>query len=72
MAFNDAQTLIPVDRANDRDVGIVFNDCAQFGLMPGSTELIEDDAGNVDIPVECLVAQDQGCDTARHAARIDH
>src|SRR4030065_1955906 len=39
--------------------------------MPRPAELIEDDAGDIDIAVKRLITQDQGRDTPRHAACID-
>ena len=40
--------------------------------MPGATKLVQNDTGNTDTRIECLVAQDKRCNAARHAARVQH
>ena len=61
-----------MDAADDRYIGVVFNDGTQLGLVTAAAELIQDDAGNSDFTVKGLVAQDQRGDAACHAARIQY
>ncbi len=72
MPFDDAEPLVVMDRADYRHVGVMLDDRAQLGFVPRSAEVVEDHPGNVDVAVECLIAEDQRRDAARHAARIDH
>ena len=72
MAFDDAETLVVMDRADHRHVGVVFDDGAQLGFVPAATKIVEYDPGDVDIAVERLITEDQRCDTSRHAACVDH
>ena len=57
--------------AEHRDVGVMFDHGAQFGFVTRAAELIQNYAGDADIAIECLVAEDQRGDAACHAAGVD-
>ena len=71
MTFDDGESVIVMHRSQHRDVGVVLDDGAQLGLVPGPAQLIEDDAGYADLWIESLVTQDQRGDATGHPARID-
>ncbi len=72
MTFHDAQALVVLHRAEHRNAGVVGDHGAQLGFVARTPELIQDHAGDADVPVERLVAEDERRDTARHPARVDH
>ena len=72
MPLDDAEPLVVMDRADNRHIRVVLDDAAQFGFVPAAAKIVEYHAGDVDVAVECLIAEDQRRDPARHAARIDH
>ena len=63
---------VVLHRAEHRHVRVVLDHRAQLGLVARAAELVEDHAGDADVRVEGLVAEDQRRDAARHAARVDH
>ncbi len=71
MTFDNGESVIAMHRSQHRYVGVVLDDGAQLRLVPGTAQLIEDDAGDADLGVEGLVAQDQRGDATGHAARVD-
>ncbi len=72
MPFDDAEPLVVMDCTDYRHIRVVLDDAAQLGFVPAAAKIIENDTGNIDVAVECLVSEDQRGDPARHAARIDH
>ena len=72
MALGEGQALVLVDRAQYRHFRIARDHLTQLALMTGSADLVEDDAGDLHVGIERLVAQDQGGDAARHANAIEH
>ncbi len=71
LTLDDSEPWIVVDGAQDRDVGVVLDHGAQLRLVPAAAQLIEDHAGDPDVAVERLVAEDERRDAARHPAGID-
>ena len=71
VTFNNAETVIVLQRADDRYLRVMLDHGAQFGFMPGSAQLVENNPGDPDLGIEGLIAQDQGGDAARHSARIN-
>ena len=72
VALDDAELRIVEHGAEHRHVGVVLDDGAQLGFVARAAEAVEDDAGDADVAIEGLVAEDQRGDAARHAARIQH
>ncbi len=72
MTFGQRQLGVAGQRAEHRHVGVVLDHRAQLGLVAAAAELVEHDAGDADLAVEGLVAEDQRCDAARHALRVEH
>jgi hypothetical protein len=72
VALDQGQVGILLHRADHRHVGVVLDHGAQLGLVAAAAEAVEDHAGDADIAVEGLVAEDQRRDAARHAARVEH
>ncbi len=72
MALDDAHARVVGHRADHGHVGVVLDHGAQLGLVAAAAQAVEDDAGDADVPVEGLVAEDQRRDAARHAARVEH
>ena len=72
MAFDDRQMRVVMNGAQHRHVGVVLDDHPQLCLVPAAAEIVEDHAGDPDVAVERLVAENQRRDAARHAARVDH
>jgi hypothetical protein len=72
VALHDGQFRIVAHGAQHLDVGVVLDHRAQLAFMAAAAQLVEDHAGNADVGVEGLVAQDQRGDAARHATRIEH
>ncbi len=71
LALDDLQPRIAGDGAEHADVGVVLDHGAQLLLVPAAAEVVEDDAGDADVAIERLVAEDQRRDAARHAAGVD-
>jgi hypothetical protein len=72
VALDDGQLRVVQHGAEHRHVGVVLDHRAQLGLVARAAEAVEDDAGDADVAVEGLVAEDQRGDAARHAARVEH
>ena len=71
MALDDGEGIVVMHGAEHRDVGVMFDHGAQFGFVTRAAELIQNYAGDADIAIECLVAEDQRGDAACHAAGVD-
>ena len=72
VALHNGEPFIVMNRPHHRHIGIVLNHRAQLGLMATAAQVVQEHAGDVDVAIECLITQDQRCNPARHAARIDH
>ena len=72
MAFDQGQTRVVLHGAEYRHIGVVLDDGAQFGFVATAAEAIEDDAGDADVAVEGLVAENQRRDAAGHAAGVEY
>ena len=72
VALDDRQALIVLHGAEHRNAGVMADHGAQLRLVTRTAELIQYHAGDPDVPVEGLIAENQRRDAARHAARVDH
>ena len=72
MALDQRQHRVVRHRAQHGHIGVVLDHRAQLGFVARAAELVQDHAGNPDARVEGLVPQDQRCDAACHAARVEH
>jgi hypothetical protein len=72
VALDQRQFGVFLHRAEHRDIGVMLDHGAQLGFVAAPAEAVEDHAGDADVAVEGLVAEDQRGDAARHAARIEH
>ena len=66
------QCLVAMHATDDRHIRVMLNHGAQLGLVPTAAQLIQDDAGDPDLGVKCLVAQYQWCNAAGHATGIEY
>ena len=71
MALNHSQSGIMGNGTQDRNVGVMLDNCAQFGFMARPTELIEDDACNLDPGVERLVPFGEGAVPGERELAVD-
>ena len=71
MALDDREARVALDGAEHGDIGVVLDHEAQLRLVPAAAKVVEDHAGDADVAVERLVAEDQRRDAARHAAGVD-
>ena len=71
IAFRDGKPRVAVQRAQHAHVRVMLDHHPQLRFVPAAAQVVEDHAGNLHVPVERLVAEDQRRDAARHAARID-
>ena len=71
VALGDRQALVVLDRAQHRHVGVMLDHCPQLGLVARAAQAVEDHAGDADVALEGLVAEDQRRHPPRHAARVD-
>ena len=67
----DCEPCVVLHRPDHRHVRVVLDHRTQLGFVARAAEVIENHPGNVEVAVERLVAEQQRCDAARHAARID-
>ena len=58
--------------ADHMHVSVMFDNLAQFVFMTVAAEIIQDDALDIDVLVKSLVAKNQWCDAACHAAGIQY
>ena len=72
MALGDLHAGVVLHRADHLDVGVMLDHRAQLGFMAAAAEVVEDDAGDANVAVECLITKNQRGHPARHAARVDH
>ena len=71
VAFINGERCVARQRTEYLNVGIVFNSCAQFLFVPAAANLVQNDAGDVYLFIEILVATQKRGDTARYPLGID-
>jgi len=72
MALDDGHARVVLHGAEHRNVGVVTNHRAQLRLVARPAQLVEDYPGDANARIECLVAENERRNTARHATRVDH
>jgi len=71
VALDDGQAFVLVHGAQDRHVGVVLDHAAQPRFVTRAAEPVEDDAGDADVTIEGLIAEDERGDAAGHAAGVN-
>ena len=71
MALVDSQAVVAADRAEDAQVGVILDRLPKLAFLPRRADLVEDHAGEFDLGIEILIAEQQRGDTARHADRVN-
>ena len=72
MPLDDADLRAAADGADHLDVAVALEHGAQLVLVPRPGDLVEDDAGDVDVRLELRESLYQRRDRAGHVAGVDH
>ena len=71
LALDDRKPGLVVDGAQHRHVRVVLDHGPQLRFVAAAAQLVEDHAGDSNVAVERLVAEDERRDAAGHAAGVD-